>query len=216
MKVAFELVGETPLLMHWDNIEGSDMLSEWRKAKENKNFSKAGDDRTPPWTWHTYCYNDGEKVAIPQDVLRGALLYGGTQIIVKGKKTFKELSQRGLLLCGEFLEFSFSDGKQLTILQLDKIKDKPFASQCEWCRENGFRLFVKRASIGSAKHVRVRPRFDKWIVRGVVEVLADEITLDILKEIFEGAGKAGLGDWRPNSPKRPGPYGQFVAKLKKV
>jgi hypothetical protein len=32
----------------------------------------------------------------------------------------------------------------------------------------------------------------------------------MVKEIVEKAGKkAGLGDWRPSAPKKPGPYGTF-------
>ena len=53
-KVAFELVGEMPLLMHWDNIEGGDTLKEWRQDPKNKNQSVPGDDRSPSWTWQTY------------------------------------------------------------------------------------------------------------------------------------------------------------------
>ena len=36
-----------------------------------------------------------------------------------------------------------------------------------------------------------------------------------LRELFGLAGmKAGLGDWRPGAPSKPGPYGKFDAEVK--
>jgi hypothetical protein len=78
-------------------------------------------------------------------------------------------------------------------------------------------LFVKRARIGNAKHVRVRPRFDSWSVSGTLTVLDDSITTDVLERILTHAGAyAGVGDWRPSSPKSPGPFGRFTSTVKEV
>lgn len=216
MRVSFELTGEMPLLMHWDNIEGGDELKGWRQAPENKNVSVPGDDRSPAWSWHTYCYNDGEYVTIPQDNVMGSLMYGGTQVVLKKQKTFKELSQSGLLIESEHLDFYFGENKRLSVADLDAMRNDTFAVQAEKCKEMGFRLFVKRAKVGQSKHVRVRPRFDQWKIKGSLNVLAKEITFDILTVMFDYAGRGGLCDWRPSSPKRPGPYGMFTAKLKKA
>ena len=64
-------------------------------------------------------------------------------------------------------------------------------------------------------HVRVRPKFAKWSVAGEIMVLKPEITGEILQQLFELAGKAGLCDWRP-SGKTPGPYGQADAVVTEV
>jgi len=65
--------------------------------------------------------------------------------------------------------------------------------------------------------VRVRPRFDNWSCGGTVTVFDDMITTDVLKNILTFAGTyAGLGDWRPSSPKSPGPFGKFTAEVKQV
>lgn len=216
-KVKFELIGEMPLLMHWDNIEGGDTLKEWRQDPKNKNQSVPGDDRSPGWTWHTYLYRDEENyVAIPQDNVMSALMAGGTQVILKRQKTYKELSQSAILMATEYLTFEYADGKRLSINQVDAIRDLPFSQQADECQKLGFRLFCKRAKIGNSKHVRVRPRFDRWRVSGELQVISDDLTFDKLELIFNYAGRAGLCDWRPSSPKRPGPYGMFVAKLKQV
>jgi hypothetical protein len=212
----FELNGTMPLLMHWDNIEGGDVLKEWRQDTANKNQSVPGDDRSPAWTWHTYLYNDGEHVTIPQDNVMAALMAGGTQVTLKKQKTFKELSQSAILISTEHLKFEYGDGRQLSLKQVEAMRDLPFAKQADECRKLGFRLFCKRAKVGTAKHVRVRPRFEKWRVSGELTVISADLPFDKLELIFGYAGRAGLCDWRPNSPKRPGPYGMFEAKLKQV
>ena len=81
----------------------------------------------------------------------------------------------------------------------------------------GFELFVKRAKIGAAKHVRVRPRFDEWAISGSITVFDEMITNDVLTNILTFAGTyAGLGDWRPSSPKSPGPFGKFTVAVRKA
>ncbi len=74
---------------------------------------------------------------------------------------------------------------------------------------------MKRAKVGTTKHVRVRPRFENWTVRGELEVIAAELPFDIMEEIFNIAGRVGLSDWRPGC-KTPGAFGMFAAKLKKI
>lgn len=215
-RAAFELTGEMPLLMHWDNIDGGDLLKVWRQSPENKNQSVPGDDRTPPWTWHTYLYRDGERVVMPQDNIMAALMSGGTRIILKKQKTYKELSQSAILIGAENCQFTFNGGKELTDSQLAEIKDLPFQKQSDAATKMGFRLFCKRAKVNKTKHVRVRPRFESWQVRGELTVLSDDLPFETLDAIFGYAGRAGLCDWRPSSPTRPGPYGMFTAKVTRL
>ena len=76
----------------------------------------------------------------------------------------------------------------------------------------GFELFAKAAKVGMSKHVRVRPRFNAWSISGSITVVDETITGDILQLILEMAGTyCGLGDWRPSSPGKPGPWGRFRA-----
>lgn len=213
MKVRFTLTGVMPLLMHPDDVEASDMLSEWRKDPANKNMSTPGDDRSPPWTWQTNLYSDGINVTIPSANLMVALRQAGTQLILKKQKTYKEISQSGLLIPTEYLEFC-CDGKQIAMADVTTLRDLPFAKQAEAVQSLGFKLFVKRAKIGQSKHVRVRPRFDRWSLSGSIQILVPEISYDILGKLFDLAGRVGLCDWRPGC-KTPGPYGMFEAKLSK-
>lgn len=211
----FELTGTSSLLMHHDNIDGGDLLKDWRQSPKNKNQSVPGDDRSPPWTWTTYLYTDGAHVAIPQENVMGALLYGGTQVILKKQKTYKELSQSGILIPKEYLNFTFG-GKRLAWSDVEAMRDLPFSQQAKECQRLGFCLFAKRARVGQSKHIRIRPRFANWKISGELEVRSPDLPFDRLVEIFGYAGKAGIGDWRPSSPKRPGPYGMFTSQVTRI
>lgn len=209
MKIKFELTGKMPLLMHNDNIEESDVLMAWRRNPANKGISVPGDDRSPAWTWQTYLYHDGENVCLPSANLSVALRQAGAQIIMKKQKTFKEASQSGMMIGSEFLPFRYGeDSRTLDMASVLSWRELTFNEQLEKVKEAGFRLFAKRATIGSSKNIRVRPRFDLWSVSGSVEVFAPELTFPVLKQLFEIAGRVGLCDWRPGC-KTPGPFGMF-------
>ena len=90
-----------------------------------------------------------------------------------------------------------------------------FTQQADAVRKLGFRLFAKRAKIGTSKHIRVRPRFDQWAVSGDIETIAPELTLEVVRQLFNLAGRVGLCDWRPGC-KTPGPFGMFSATVEQV
>lgn len=219
MKIHFELRGLNPLLMHRDDVESADALDAWRKAPENRDQSRAGDDRSPPWTWMTYLHrDDAGDVAVPTDMLMSCLRSAGARVPLKGKKTFKEATQNGLMISTEYLRFSYGDGRTLNVRDLQSLMGRSFADHSDAVRNvHGFRLFVKRAVIGRSKHVRVRPRFDQWSVEGDLVIVDPRlITLDVLTRIFEIAGGLGLGDWRPNSPRGGGVFGMFQTNVSKA
>jgi hypothetical protein len=215
LTVDFTLKGTSALLFHADDIEAADEVQRWRKAPENKNFSVPGDDRSPPWTWRTYLYEDRGKVVWPSANIMVCLRQAAANIILKKQKTFKELSQSGLVIRSEFCEFLYNDGPPLDMAVVKALDDLPFSEAADRVKEMGFRLYCKRAKVGRAKHVRVRPRFEDWQVRGQLEVRAPEISREVLEKIFELACRQGLGDWRPGCP-TPGSFGMFDAHFKEV
>lgn len=225
----FTLIGTSPLLMHADDVEQADQLNDWRKNPSNKGVSKAGDDRSPAWTWKTYCYSDGKNIAIPADNLMAALRYAGSQIILKKQKTFKQATQCGLVIRELFCPIQVpvynnpedpeSGIKSWKTVSADAVNnlDGTFAEQAQAVKELGFKLFVKRAPVGTSKHVRVRPRFEHWKLEGSLDVAMPEFTEDIIQKLWTIAGNlAGLCDWRPASPKSPGPFGRFQAELEET
>lgn len=213
----FKLTGQTPILFHHDNIDGMEVVQEWQKDPRNKGLSKAGDDRSPAWVWKQYLYVDTEGfVTLPGENLMAALRYAGAKVVGNKRESFKARSQSGLLLASEYLEFQGPNGR-ISMEDLEDIHEQKFADHAEMVKDFGFSLFVKRATVGQSKHVRVRPRFDHWTVKGQIQVLEPSITEDILRTMFEIAGeRAGLGDWRPSAKISPGPYGRFSTELKAV
>ena len=80
------LTGESPLLLHRDNLEFSEVVKKWQKAPENKELSQAGDDRSPAWTWIGCLYTDKKTVGIDADCVMSMLREGGAKLKT-GRKT---------------------------------------------------------------------------------------------------------------------------------
>lgn len=211
----FTLKGITPLLMHADDVEAASILDEWRKSPGNKNVSVPGDDRSPPWTWQTYLYRDAKNmVAMPADNVMVALRQAGAKMTLKRQTTFKAITQSGLLCTDEMLEFT-NGGKQIPIAGFAENMNEKFSDQKKAVDKAGFELLIKRARVGTSKHVRVRPMFRQWVVSGVIQIMAPEITFDSLQTLFDLAGDVGLCDWRPGC-KTPGRFGMFEATVTKA
>ena len=212
------ITGKTPLLMHHDNIEWADFMDAWKNDPANKKGSKAGDDRSPAWRWLGCVYHDGTHLAIPQANIMKSLMEGGAMVPVPGGKngkTFKSQTQSGMMSVEPFWQLRIA-GKPLTWASIESLKDcETFADHKQKARSLGFELLVKRAAVGTSKHVRVRPQFAAgWSVVGSIAVWDEQITEAALRDIFEYAGQyKGIGDWRPGAPKKPGPYGTFEAKI---
>lgn len=212
------LTGTMPLLLHADNISWADSLKKWREeAKANKDQTK-GDDRSPAWTWIGCLYSDSRRLVMQADNISRCLMEGATMVPVPGGKsgkTFKSQSQSGMMVIGDWP--LLIQGKEIPLQPIESmIGQKDFDKHLELAHNMGFSLFVKRAKIGTAKHVRVRPKLKTWACRGTVRVLDEQITTRVLEDIFRLAGAyKGLGDWRPSS-KTPGSYGMFEATLKEV
>jgi hypothetical protein len=219
--VRVSIESKAPILMHADNIEWADAMEEWKNNPDNKAVSKAGEDRTPPWRW-IGCLNsdDPEKgeVTIPSEYIMRCMMDGAAQVPTgKGRSTFKSLSQSGIVSQDFHWKFR-SEGKPVHMADIQKMRAlKTFKDHLEQARRLGFELFVKRVKIGKNKHIRVRPRFEKWSASGQLIIVDDLITDKVLQSIFDISGKLrGLGDWRPGAPESPGPFGTFTAKIAAV
>jgi hypothetical protein len=219
---AVRLTGETPLLMHSDDVSWAAQMDAWQADPENRKVSRAGDDRTPAYRWLGYCYHDRKHLGVPADNLMTMLREGGAKVPTgnragKGDQSFKKLSQSGILVNEIQWDLETPKGK-VPWAALHKLVNEPdFAKHEEVTQSLGFSLFVKRARVGQTKHTRVRPRFDSWAASGTVTVLEDMITTDVLTSILEIAGRlCGLGDWRPSSPKSPGGFGRFSVAIEQI
>lgn len=201
--------------MHYDNIEWADFMEDWKSDAANKKGSKPGEDRSPAWRWLGCVYHDGSILGIPSANIMRSLMEGGAMVPVPGGKmgkTFKSQTQSGMMSVEPFWSLEIG-GKTIQWKAIEALKDEPkFAAHKTAVRELGFELLVKRAKIGTQKHVRVRPQFAVgWVARGTLAVWDEQIDKKSLQQILEYAGQyKGLGDWRPGG-RTPGPYGTFEA-----
>ena len=219
-KYEITLFGETNLLMHKDNITFGEKVKAWQKDPNNKEHQVAGDDRSPAWTWIGYCYHDGKHLGIDADNIMTMLREGGAKVPTgKMKETYKKHTQAGIMLNSQQFDL-FIGGKRVKIDKIkDLIGDMDFSKHIDVAEELGFELLVKRAKIGRAKNVRVRPMFSDWTAKGVITVMDEEIsglTHGVLQTILDQAGAlCGLCDWRPSSPSS-GVFGRFTATVKPI
>lgn len=218
-KFQVEIKGNTPLLMHPDDIDWADRMDDWKNDPSNKKGSKAGDDRSPAWRWIGNVYHDGQMVGMPSDNLMRCFMEGGAMVPVPGGKngkTFKAQTQSGMMVNETHWPLAI-DGKTVSIAKVHGLMaEEEFAKHKAAAKENGFTLFVKRAKVGTSKHIRVRPRFDAWSLRGTLSVWDEQITERVLVDVLKYAGQyKGLGDWRPGG-KTPGSFGMFEAKVKQI
>jgi len=217
-KYQVTLQGTQPLLMHRDNFEFDDAVKEWQTEPANKNLSVPGDDRSPAWTWMGRLYHEDGLVGISSDNLMTMIREGAAMVKVgKGNLTFKSQSQSGVIT-ESLLWPVVINGKEIPLASVEGlVSEDDFSVHQSTVSEAGFELFVKRAKVGTSKHIRVRPLFRGWSASGVLLVVDDKITAKVLGMILDQAGQyKGLGDWRPSSPKSPGRFGTFAATVEPV
>lgn len=216
---AVTLTGQMPLLLHGDNLDWRANLAAWRAHPDNKAKSVPGDDRSPAWTWIGGLYHDGDVLGISSDNLMTCIREGGSRVSVPGKRslTYKRQSQSGLVINELLWPLVGPKGTVpwAPINALCEVED--FNVHKQFALDHGFELFAKSARIGQSKHVRVRAKFIRWSLSGTVTALDDTITTDVLTSILTASGRyAGLCDWRPSSPKAPGPWGTFTATVQEA
>jgi len=211
------LEGITPLLMHRDNLEFKAIVEKWQRDPANRDLSVPGDDRSPAWGWIGSLYEDGKRVAIPTDAIMASLGGAGCEVRApRGKRSLKAETQSGMAFMEPFLSFTTNGGSAIAMTAVKSLlTETAFEEHLTRARGIGFALDVRRAKIGTSKHVRVRPVFEKWRATGTLSVWNDVLTSDVLQTIFFTAGeKYGILEWRPDPrTKRPGPFGRFRAQL---
>jgi len=215
---AVTLTGATDLLMHRDNIDFGAKTRAWQKDPANKKMSVAGDDRSPAWSWLSCLYTSGGQVVIDSDNIMSMLRDGGKKCSAPtGRGSMKAQTQSGII-CNEIgWPITLADGRNIDSNKLlAMVKESEFEEHEKAAQEAGFVLFVKRARVGTSKHVRVRPRFSNWSASGTLTVVDPSITQEMLQHILTFAGCfCGVGDWRPSSP-TPGQFGRFTATITKL
>lgn len=203
-KYKFSIEGLTPMLMH-----RNPMLDDEEVVVSG---GKKGDDRYPADKWKQYLYLDSGTIVMPESNIKAALEKAGARISIGNRRTLKMAAASAIFFDDLFVPLLIN-GKVIKTSAIEAIKGS-FDKQQAGAEKLGFTLDVRPASVNSAKHIRVRPRFQAWSIIGTFDTDDEELTEPRLKELFSLAGHiAGLCDYRPSSPKRPGAYGRFRAEI---
>jgi hypothetical protein len=141
---------------------------------------------------------------------------GGALVYVPGGrsgKTFKAQTQSGC----QFLDLSWKMLVRGELIPwapfLGLMDENDFQIHKAMALEHRFHLDVRRVIVQGKRHIRVRPCFEDWGATGRLYVSDEQITAQVLAQIWDAAGdQKGVGDWRPSS-KKPGPYGRFLATV---
>ena len=217
-KLTLKIIGTTPLLMHRDSVEHADAMGELLKSTKKGQSGPAGDDRWPSYRWVGYCYHDErDRLCIPAQNLFSCLLKGAVDFKPAGAT--KKQSIKPFVSCEIAVGDAILTKPALTIEQIEHAIE-PYVGDFKSTKEAverdlGFALDVRRAKVGSAKHVRVRPMFYDWEASCDVVLACDKISKAQALELFAHCGMfVGVGDWRPGAP-TPGLYGKFRVEIVK-
>lgn len=217
MNYKVTLTGESPIIMHADNLKGAESVKSWQKNPNNKEKSIAGDDRSPAWTWLTYCYHNGKNLVIDVDCIMSMLRDAGKKCPAPtGKGSLKSQTQSGIIAEGLGWDLR-TNGELIPWEPLAALyNEENFEVHQQVAESLGVELFLKRAKVGMNKHVRVRPRISNWTAEGIITVLDEQLTESVITTILKQGGfYIGLCDWRPGS-RSPGQFGRFSVNVEKI
>ena len=121
------------------------------------------------------------------------VLFDGARGLNRGKVFFTRILFGCLVVSPLKIPFLVDRGT----VTLDKIKKE------DW-------IDITGVKIGTARVNRSRVMLPVgWELDFIIIKQSEELQDEEIKKIVVKAGKAGMGDWRPSAPKKPGPYGTF-------
>jgi hypothetical protein len=148
------------------------------------------------WEKTTYINENGYVVMPSANIM--ACIFDGAKGIKIGKKSLSRIIYTSMVVKPFEPEILISNGTELKPITLEDIKNK------DW-------LHMVGAVIGRSRVDRVRTCLPiGWRISFQLVVKDNTLTKEDIKDILDNAGEnAGIGDWRPSAPKKPGAYGTF-------
>lgn len=166
-----------------------------------KTIRGSSKDYSEEWIQTTYLNDKGEVVMPWNNIM--ACIFDGSKGQKKGKAAITRIVYTSLAIA-TLEPLVLYEGKPITI---DRIKEN------DW-------LHISGAVVQSRRIDRIRSAIPAGyeISFSILMKPDSQLTVDDTEMLVRRAGiYAGLGDWRPSSPKKPGPYGTFeVISFKEV
>lgn len=188
------ITGTNAILLHKYTVASArDVGTRVIKTRDSNNYSDE-------WIKGTYLNEDGN-VIMPSLNL-SATIFEGSKGMKIGKKALTRIVSTAL--------------KVFPLEPLIKVGGKPVT--IDLIRDNDW-IYLSGAVISGRRVDRARTMLPKgWVIEFELAVDSEALTSKDVRNILDNAGKnAGLGDWRPSAPKKPGPWGTFeVTKFDEV
>lgn len=144
--------------------------------------------------WKLTTYTNKEGVVVLPSLNLMACLFDGAKGQKKGKVALTRRIHTSLVISPLEMPILFED-KKITLGRIEK---------------EGW-IYTTGAVVQQRRIDRTRTKLPPgWTVYFQILTLNDELSEEDIKRIVIPAGEtAGLGDWRPSAPRKPGPYGTF-------
>jgi hypothetical protein len=182
-KIRVKLVGRTPLLF---NRMTKDQAEEIRTGVRKP----LAPDRDPRKEAEKKLHLKDGKPGIPAEMLFACLVEAGRKVKYDTRRYITSATYGTELTSFLFLEGDFF----------------PFEGNPEWELDQRMGKVIRR---GEEVPMPInRPKFKEWSFEVKAQVDEKLVSLETVKQLFEKAGRVGLGSFRP-SLKKPGPFGQF-------
>ncbi len=177
------IVGTTPVIPHKWSEKALRQMADKQQAESGAPRAKLA-PKNPEQEAEDSCYWLGDMGAIPAVSFKAAMV-GACRFFDNLTMTFAKLL---FYVEGEGHEQLIAVGKRADSVMRE---DTP-------------------RNAGGTPDVRYRYQFWPWSAELRVHYLPSEIDPDSVLTLLDAAGKGGVGDWRPSSPKSAtGSYGQF-------
>jgi len=186
LNISVTIKGTNQILLHKYTVATvSEPKSRLTRGKDSSNFSDE-------WKKGTYIGAKGIVVMPAANIL--ACLYDGAKGMKKGKTALTRLVYTSLVV-SPFEAEILHEGKTLTLADIE---------------ENDLRHY-SGAVVTGRRIDRIRTCLPiGWEIVFGITTKNEDLSFEDIKAIVDNAGKsAGLGDWRPSSPKKPGSNGTF-------
>jgi len=187
MQYRVKIKGNQPLLLHKYTVATvSDVPT-------RKTFGASYADE---WVKGTYVNEDGI-VVMPAANIK-ACIYDGSKGQKKGKVALTRVVNSTLIISPFETPIKCLVDGRLNEITIEDIKTNRWIYVCG-CVVQGRRVDRSRTQLPTG-----------WEIEFEVMTKNDDLNKADIQALLESAGRsAGLGDWRPSSPKKPGVFGTF-------
>lgn len=186
MQIDTTIKGTNAILLHkYTTASVSTPPTRIVRGTDSKNYADE-------WVKGTYLNTDGFVVMPAINIM--ACMFNGAKGMKKGKTPLTRLVYTSFQV-QPFEPILNYDNKPITLEDIEKN---------DWLNVCGVVIQGRRVD-------RTRTEIPLgWEINFQIITKDESLTSKDIRMILENAGTvAGLGDWRPSSPKKPGPYGTF-------